>query len=176
MLLALITAFAVSAAGHSAFSKGPQDAGAGLQHFSLSAEPTPLPALPVQDADGRDVMLADRDGLMLVNIWATWCAPCVEEMPSLDALQGRLGGEEFTVVTVSLDRKGMEVVAPFFEKTGIENLTPYIDTTGEFSRAAGATGLPVSFLVKDGRILGKSVGPEDWSSDAAVELIRNHLR
>lgn len=163
-------------AGHSAFSadgQGADDLSAG---FAVLAEPIPLSLLPIQIAGSKDVILKDRAGtMMLINVWATWCAPCVEEMPALDALQGQLGSDNFEVVTISMDRHGMEDVAPFFADTHIQHLVPYTDVKGDFSRAMGAMGLPVTFLVKDGMVIRKIVGPADWGSDAARTIIESHM-
>jgi len=163
---------AVVAGGHSAFSAGLQPTDNLARDFKAPDEPIMLSDIPLQTADGGEVVLTrDAPGLILVNVWATWCAPCVEEMPSLDKLQADMGSDDFEVVTVSMGQ-GMDKVGPFFEKENITALTPYIDASGDFSRAMGALGLPVSFLVKDGKVVRQIVGPADWASDEAKEIIR----
>lgn len=168
-----LVSMAVAPAAFSASSEQPV---AGFDYFTMLEEPVDLPEVAVVNAEGREVVLANReDDLLLINIWATWCAPCIDEMPALDALQGDLGGAAFEVVTVSQDRTGMEAVRPFFKKLEIENLSPYADPDTEFGQVMGARGLPVTFLVKDGRVIGRAVGPEEWAGPAAKRLIRKHL-
>jgi thiol-disulfide isomerase/thioredoxin len=164
------------AGGHSAFSASPQDAAKLDTEFAPVTEAQMLSDLPVSLADKEKVVLAkEKTPLMLINVWATWCAPCVEEMPSLDALEKKMGSDKFQVAAVSMDRQGMEVVAPFFQKEGITALKPYTDTEGAFARAIGAQGLPMTILVKDGKIVRRIVGPADWSSAEAEAIIKQYM-
>ena len=163
------------AAGHSAFSAGLQPTDNLARDFAAPEEPLTLTDIPVKLAGTQEVVLTeDAPRLILLNVWATWCAPCVEEMPSLDKLEAELGGERFEVVTVSM-AQGMDKVAPFFKKANISNLKPYIDDSGDFSRAMGAFGLPVSYLIKDGKVLRQIVGPADWASKEAREIIQAEM-
>ncbi|HEY9568502.1 MAG TPA: TlpA disulfide reductase family protein, partial [Thalassobaculum sp.] len=127
--------------------------------------------------DGRPIKLdAYRGSLVLLNVWATWCAPCIRELPSLDRLQAELGGERFRVVLLSVDRKGLETAAPFLEKLGIANLRTAADPKSELARALGATGLPTSVLLDaDGRIVGRMLGDAEWDSPAAKALLLHYL-
>ena len=100
--------------------------------FTRHSEPQVVPDIAFNDADGRQVRLSDwRGELVLLNIWATWCGPCKTELPSLDRLQAKLGGKEFTVLALSTDRGGPGVPAQFFEREGITHLKVFNDTTGE---------------------------------------------
>ena len=177
-LLAVVVAaaFPLISAGHSAFSASSQAAGTLESEFKLLDKPEPLSDLPVQLADKENVVLAeDGTKLKLINFWATWCAPCVKEMPSLDELQREMGGDDFEVVTVSMDRQGMEVVAPFFEKVNLRDLKPYTDVKGDFGRAMGTNALPMSLLVKDGMVIRRIIGPADWSSPEAKAIIKTAM-
>ncbi len=147
-------------------------------NFILLDQPVPAPqGAVVTDAFGGQVGLADfRGRVVLVNFWATWCAPCVREMPSLDRLQAKLGPEGLLVMTVSQDRKGLAAAEPFFREQNLNNLEIFLDPKGEFARAMGVAGLPTSLLVDDrGRLLGAIEGPLEWDGPEAVELIRFYL-
>ncbi|RYE01404.1 MAG: TlpA family protein disulfide reductase, partial [Sphingomonadales bacterium] len=103
------------------------------------------PAIPFTDPSGKRITLADFAGKpVLLNLWATWCAPCVHEMPTLDAL-AVAKGDALHVVTISQDLKGAEIVAPFFEKAKFQKLRPYLDTDIAWSMTLGAN-LPMTIL------------------------------
>ena len=141
----------------------------------LHAEPKPLPELRFQDSAGRPLSLADfRGRVVLLNIWATWCATCRHEMPTLDRLQAVLGGRDFEVVALSIDRSGHAVVRRFYNEAGIGNLTLYIDPTGAASRTLGVAGLPTTLLIdRDGRELDRYRGPAVWDSEEMVAFLRS---
>lgn len=145
--------------------------------FTLLEEPRLLPAIDFIEGDGRAKALADfRGKVVLLNIWATWCVPCREEMPTLDRLQAELGGPDFQVVPLSIDRAGLDVVREFYDETGIKHLAMYVDSSGKASRELGAVGLPTTLLVdRKGRELGRLVGPAEWDSPEVVAFIRGHL-
>lgn len=135
-----------------------------------------LPELTVMTGDGQPVALADLKGkALLINLWATWCAPCIREMPALDRLQADLGGDRFQVVAISVDRGGLNEVGPFFEKAGITALPIYLDQKMTSMKAFPLKeGLPLSILVDaEGREVGRLAGAAHWDSDAAKALIRS---
>ena len=148
-----------------------------MQQFTLNDPPLPVPDTAVRNGDGGSVRLADFKGrVVLVNFWATWCAPCIREMPSLDRLQAAMGGDGFTVFAVNEDRNGAEVAAPFLEKLGVKNLGINLDDKMAFARSLGVRGLPASFLVdRSGRIVGALHGLAEWDSDEAKALIRFYM-
>jgi thiol-disulfide isomerase/thioredoxin len=150
---------------------------ASIDKFIVAPEPMPAPTIAFADADGRTLGLADFKGkVLLVNFWATWCAPCVEEMPSLAKLQKALGGDDFEVVAISIDRGGIAVTKPFLAKVGAGDLGLYVDTTGKSPSAFKTPGLPTSVIIdRDGRLRGKLLGAADWSSDAAHDLVRRYI-
>ena len=145
--------------------------------FQTPAELAPAPDTAFAGADGVELKMADFEGqVLLVNFWATWCAPCVREMPSLDRLQAKLGPEGLLVMAVSQDRKGLAAAEPFYREQGLDNLEIFLDPKGEFARAMGVGGLPTSLLVDDrGRVVGGLEGPLEWDGPEAVELIRFYL-
>src|SRR3546814_1814786 len=101
---------------------------------------------------------------VLLNIWATWCVPCREEMPSLDRLQAGLGGPDFVVVPLSIDREGLPAVKAFYEELGLKALGIYVDQSGRASGKLGAAGIPTTLLVdREGREIGRKRSEEHTS-------------
>ncbi len=131
------------------------------------------PALAFAAPDGSEVHLSDYRGkVILLNLWATWCAPCVEEMPALNRLQQQFGGEDFDVVTISFDRS-FEPIGEFFDREGIDALPILRDASFSSLNLVGALGLPLSILYDGhGREIGRVPAPADWDSDEAHALIR----
>ena len=131
-------------------------------------QPLPAPALQFATRDGGEKQLADFKGkLVLVNLSATWCGPCVEEMPSLQRLQTQLG-DRLTILAISEDRQGDSVVAPFLDQHGIKSLAIYLDPKAAATNAFGAQGLPTSYLIRPAaKMLGKEEGGATWD-DAAM--------
>jgi len=149
----------------------------GLDVFKPASPAATAPEVAFTDAAGHKLSLADfRGKTVLLNFWATWCGPCVQEMPSLDRLQARLGSERFTVVAISVDREGLEVVRPFLAKTQIESLATYVDPKGASMRAFGVRGLPTTFIIdRDGREAGHIEGQAKWDTPQAEALIRYYF-
>jgi thiol-disulfide isomerase/thioredoxin len=137
------------------------------------SEPKPVPELVFFDATGNEVSLADfRGEVVVLNLWATWCAPCRHEMPSLDRLQARFGGNGLEVIALSLDRGDIAKVHDVFEELGISSLALYHDPAGRAGRALGAPGLPTTVVIdRSGREVGRLLGPAEWDSDEAIAVI-----
>ena len=129
------------------------------------------PAVAFTGPDDAPVTLASFRGKpLLVNLWATWCAPCVAEMPTLDALAAKQG-ERMTVVAVAQDLQGADVVDPWFQKAGLKALQPYLDPKNGLLDAA-ASALPTSILYDaGGKEVWRVVGAIDWQSDEAKALL-----
>jgi thiol-disulfide isomerase/thioredoxin len=147
-----------------------------LGQFSPLARPRPAPELEVSARDGHPVRLADfRGRFVLVNLWATWCAPCVREMPSLDRLQARLG-DRLAVMAISEDRGAGAVVDPFLAQHEIERLSVYLDPKMAATQAFRPEGLPATYLIDpQGRILGFVEGGAEWDSPAMLERLDKYL-
>ena len=128
--------------------------------------------------DGEQLTLsAFRGKTVLVNFWATFCAPCLTELPSLDALQAELGGDRFEVVAIASDPSGPENAQQFLDRLRIQNLALYADPTLQFASATGGIEvLPISILCDaDGREVGRLIVQADWSSPEALTLIRSAM-
>jgi len=147
--------------------------GSAVANFSLLDPPQPMPAHPFSDETGAERTFADFEGkVVLVNFWATWCAPCVAEMASLDRLQAALGGPDFQVLPISLDIEGASEVVPFYEQHGLEHLPIALNPKGEIGAAVSLQGLPTTILVgRDGMAIGILLGAAEWDSPDAMELI-----
>jgi thiol-disulfide isomerase/thioredoxin len=143
--------------------------------FGVSPVAEAVPALDFKDGEGNPVALTDfRGKVVLLNIWATWCAPCREEMPALDRLQAELGGPEMDVVALSIDQSGVEAVKGFYKEIGLEHLGIYIDKTGQAGAKLVAIGIPTTLLIdREGRELGRRVGAAEWDSPEMVSFLRD---
>ncbi|WP_291837351.1 TlpA disulfide reductase family protein [Limimaricola sp.] len=144
-----------------------------MQKLALSDKPVPLPTDSFTDEAGKSVSFENLKGkVLLVNFWATWCAPCRKEMPTLAALQTALGSDQFQVVTIATGRNSPDAVARFFDEIGVKNLPRYMDPQQQIARKAGILGLPVTLIVdRQGQEVGRLQGDADWSSDSAKAIL-----
>ena len=150
--------------------------------FNLSGRPllgkdVPAPNFTFPDLDGKMVSLIDYKGkVVLLNIWATWCAPCVAEMPSMEKLYQELKGEGFEILAISVDEAGAKAVIPFMEKHKL-GFPVLLDPKGDIKNLYQATGIPESFIIdKDGIIVEKIIGPRDWAASGAIRFFRNLIQ
>jgi thiol-disulfide isomerase/thioredoxin len=147
----------------------------------IATEPKRLPALTFNDADGKPRTLADFKGrTVLLNLWATWCVPCRKEMPALDALQAKLGSDDFQVVAVNIDTRNLDKPKAWLQEVGVKHLGYYSDSSAkvfqELKAVGKAFGMPTTLLIdRDGCELGTLAGPAEWASDDAIKLIRTAL-
>lgn len=139
--------------------------------------PKRLPDLVFRDREGATKSLADwRGRTVLLNLWATWCVPCRQEMPALDALQGKLGGPDFDVVSINIDTRDPEKPKTWLHEVGIHTLAYYADNTSkvfqDLKEVGKAFGMPTTLLVdKSGCEIAMLSGPAEWASEDAVKLI-----
>ncbi|MDX8480491.1 TlpA disulfide reductase family protein [Mesorhizobium sp. VK24D] len=145
--------------------------------FVVPEAPVAVPGISFTDEAGKQKTLADYSGkVVLLNIWATWCAPCRKEMPTLDRLQAKLGGPNFEVVALSVDRKGPDAVKKFFAETGVTHLALNIDTSTKAMFTLGAVGLPMTLLIdRDGKEIARLIGPAEWDAPDMVDFIRGRI-
>ena len=148
------------------------------EDFSPIDPPEQISAPTFQDKLGQPVSLDSFKGKVVVlNFWATWCPPCIAEMPALDKLQAEMGGKDFTVVAVSTDREGIKKSAPFYRRAGIKNLALYNDTRGNLLDTFKVKALPITLLLdREGRVIGRMEGAAQWDSTEAKALIAHYLR
>jgi len=142
--------------------------------FLKHATPLDVPAFTFADASGAEKDLSALKGkVTLLNLWATWCAPCRKEMPELSKLQKELGGADFQVVELSEDLKGYGASAEFLKSVGADNLTLYADEKAKALDAIRGPGLPITLLLsRDGKEIGRLIGPAPWAGDEAKAIIK----
>lgn len=147
--------------------------------FNLNSTPllkkgTLAPDFSLPDLNGKMVRLSDYKGkAILLNIWATWCPPCVQEMPSMEKLHQELKNENFAIVAVSIDSSGPQVVSPFMKNHNLSFLT-LLDTKGIVKNLYHTTGVPESLIIdKSGNIVEKIIGPRDWATPEAIKYFRD---
>jgi thiol-disulfide isomerase/thioredoxin len=124
--------------------------------------------------EGGEGSLADYEGkYVLVNFWATWCAPCRKEMPQLDALQKEFGGEDFEVVTIAVGRNSPEGIARFFTEAGVDSLPGHMDPKQKLAAEMSVLGLPITVILDpQGQEIARLMGDADWASDSAKSIVR----
>jgi len=143
-------------------------------NFVVHNSPRPLANIQFEDEGGQPRSLADfKDKVVVLNIWATWCVPCRREMPTLDRLQAALGGPDFQVVPVSIDRGGIDTIRKFYAEIAVQKLGMYVDKSGQVLREIGAIGLPATLIInRSGQEVGRIVGPAEWDSAEIVQFLR----
>jgi thiol-disulfide isomerase/thioredoxin len=163
--LAILATFAFASPGFA----GPPD------KFVLHDAPLAVPELQFTDGEGKPRTLADfRGKVVLLNVWATWCLPCRKEMPTLDRLQAAMGGDNFAVLALSIDRGGAETVKKFYAEIGIQHLAVHVDTSSQVGFALATAGLPTTLLIDvDGRELGRLIGPAEWDAPDMVAFLKS---
>jgi thiol-disulfide isomerase/thioredoxin len=147
-----------------------------LGEFIPASPLQPAPAVSFVDLAGNTVSLSEFTGkIVLVNLWATWCEPCLREMPSLERVQSRLG-DKLAVVAISEDRGGSKTVEPFIDKIGLKSVKVYLDPKSAIERAFKVQGLPTSFLIdREGRVLGRVEGAAEWDAPRLLEVLKSFL-
>jgi thiol-disulfide isomerase/thioredoxin len=135
----------------------------------------PAPKTQFADQNGRQTSVNDFKGkVVVVNVWATWCAPCVKEMPSLARLASQLPADRFAVIAVSQDKGGLAVAKPFLTRLGIAGLPIFFDPMGRMFRDFGGRGLPTTFIIgQDGLVISRLEGSADWDADNVVSYLRS---
>lgn len=144
-------------------------------HWARS-EQTP-PALTVYDVNNKETTLSFADDRpTLVNFWATWCPPCVKEMPSLLALQETYKKQNLRLVIISEDAKGFNTITPLWnEKKWAATPDSYVDMSFKMMQTWEVQGMPSTFLIKHGKLIGKVEGGAEWDSPSLKKMLEEKL-
>ncbi|MDJ0627922.1 MAG: TlpA disulfide reductase family protein [Rhodobacter sp.] len=144
-----------------------------MKKLVFHAEPQPVSDVAFTAEDGSEMTLADLQGKYIVlNFWATWCAPCRKEMPALNALQKEFGGDAFEVVTIATGRNSEAGMRRFFEETGVDALPLHRDPKQQLARQMAVLGLPITVVLNpDGDEIARLRGDADWHSDSARAIV-----
>jgi thiol-disulfide isomerase/thioredoxin len=131
------------------------------------------PKTPFGDEYGTSTTIdAFKGKIVILNFWATWCAPCIKEMPSLERLAARLSAEKFAVIAVSQDKGGASIAKPFLDRIGVRSLPLYVDPNGRLSRDLSVRGLPTTVVIAgDGTVVGKLEGAAEWDANDVVAYL-----
>ncbi|MDH5454236.1 MAG: TlpA family protein disulfide reductase [Paracoccaceae bacterium] len=144
-----------------------------MKKLVFLSEPVEVSQEPFTDPEAGEHRLADWQGkYVLVNFWATWCAPCRKELPALDALQGEFGGDQFEVVTIATGRNPVPAVQRLLEEVGATRLPKYLDPKQKLARDMGVLGLPVTVILDpEGNEIARMSGDAEWYSDSGRAII-----
>jgi len=138
---------------------------------SLHAQPLAVPGIQFKDAAGQTKTLADfRGSYVLLNVWATWCTPCKQEMPSLNALAANFPPKDLAIVPMSIDVGGDAAVNRYYRDFKLDRLAIYADPASKAMHALGVVAIPTTLLIdRDGKEIARQIGPAQWDSPAIVE-------
>lgn len=144
-----------------------------MKNVTVASNPETISDFSFIDAQGKTHQISDFKGkVILLNFWATWCAPCREEMPSIDQLQAILGSDSFEVVAISHDLQGIERVTKFLNALKIQNLVAYNDKSLKSGRMNGVLGLPATLILDpENKEVARMVGPAEWDSKEAIDFL-----
>ena len=148
-----------------------------MKKMTIANNTTSAPKTIFFDTGGKELTLNDFKGrLTLVNFWATWCAPCRKEMPSLEVLSNQIGGDTFQVITIATMRSSEEAVKKFFNDNNIIDLPKFRDPKGYLARASGVAALPLTILLdRNGNEISRLIGDADWAQDETIEFIKKAI-
>ena len=154
-------------------SAGPERVGQ-MQSFEMVPNLRPRPKDSWRDAAGQEVSLATFNGkVVMLNFWASWCSPCLRELPSINRLQARLGGDQFTVVALNVDRGGKSVARRYTRRLNLDKLDLYLDQDNTTAKSMKLQSMPTTIIFDaKGREVGRLVGSAEWDTEEAVDLLQ----
>jgi thiol-disulfide isomerase/thioredoxin len=172
MIAGLVSLAAIPVSG-AAFASGPELKGH-MQNFILAPVSRSRSGVQWKDGNGKDVGLDTYKGkVVLVNFWATWCAPCIRELPSLDRMQAALGGDDFQVIALNIDREGKRKAKRMVRRLKLKNLSLNLDREVKAAKTLGVLNMPTTFLFDaKGREVGKLEGGAEWDEKESLALIK----
>lgn len=173
LVVVLYTSLMLGAnAGHADVAAADAARAGDMRRVAFGAAPLALPEIGVVDEEDAPHMLAEYQGQwVLLNFWATWCAPCRAEMPTLQALDAAMG-DDFSVVTVATGRNSVEGIDKFFAEAGITSLPKLRDPKSELARNMGVLGLPLTVILNpEGQEIARMIGDADWNSADAKAML-----
>ena len=170
--------FSISAIADSKYAEKTKDIVRGeLRKFIFSESATTLPKPLVLDADESVVQIGYKEDIMVINFWATWCAPCKKEMPSLNSLAQNMKNKGIRIITVASGRNSKEAIDNFFNSHDLENLTKYRDPKGKMAIKYGVTALPTTVVVNpNGVEIGRIIGDIDWDTKETSAFFRKLVK
>lgn len=148
------------------------------KHYKVTEPPQPVPPFIFEDGNGVTHDLKEYKGrFVLLNLWATWCSPCVKEMPSLNSLQEQLDPHNATIVALNEDRSGVSAAQNFYSRHDLKNLPIYIDASGQAPFILHTPGLPVTLLINPKGIeIGRVEGEADWNTSDSVTFLQRQMK
>jgi thiol-disulfide isomerase/thioredoxin len=177
-LIALVAVYLFQGTGRKVADAPAAETASTLAAFIKHPAPKNIATFSFADGKGAPLDLSHWKGkVVLLNLWATWCGPCRKEMPELSQLQKLLGSNDFEVVAISEDLKGVEASAAFLKDSGAENLALYVDPKMTALSALQSIGMPTTVLIsRDGKEIGRLLGPADWASKDAQDMVKAALK
>ncbi len=149
-----------------------------IKKFSFHDDPPIIENLTVLTEDEIKLdLVKQKHNFILVNFWATWCAPCIDEMPSLDKLQSLFDFRHLKIISIATGRNNQKKIAEFFNENMLENLENFRDPKGYLATQLGILGLPASILISpSGHEIARLLGPINWTEPNVIKFFRNLTR
>ena len=181
LLLVAIACFAIAVIAYNVFERSTlshslADFQKGeMADLNFHTTPAPLPSVEVMVEDGSKLVVDATAGkVRLINLWASWCAPCLVEMPALDQLQAKLGGDNFEVVAINVDREGVAKAREYMDNLELKHLKLYTDPSMAAAYTLAEGRLPTSHIVdKNGKVVASYLGALEWDSEEAIDLFEH---
>ena len=170
--------FSVSANGESKYEEKTKDLIKGeLRKFIFSEDKKMLPKVLVLDTNESVVEFGHKEDILVINFWATWCAPCKKEMPSLNALAKSMAYDDVRIITVASGRNSKQAIDSFFSENNLANLNKFRDPRGKMAMSYGVTALPTTVVIDPtGREIGRIIGDIDWNAAAIRTFFRKLIK